>query len=202
MWCMAAWPNGSLIVFGAMRACMWNLARRCRPWKLKGIGIGDFCSYSGQVGTLENHPTEVKTNGQSDLRWYRAARYRAEDIILPEEYKAELRTLHDQAATFDFPEVGLGTTPAVSCGENACAMWEWPFSTVATCLVWRCAICFQHGKHLPRHESQEENYLRRILIAAAFQGSSSDSLNCCHHVVISYPDHLLGFLSQCRFEVW
>lgn len=27
------------------------------------------------------------------------------DIILPEEYKAELRTLHDQAATFDFPEV-------------------------------------------------------------------------------------------------
>eukprot|EP00438_Fugacium_kawagutii_P018041 Skav216310 [mRNA] locus=scaffold494:237971:238875:- [translate_table: standard] len=28
----------------------------------------------------------------------------AEDIVLPEEYKKELRTLHDQAATFDFPE--------------------------------------------------------------------------------------------------
>lgn len=27
------------------------------------------------------------------------------DIVLPEEYKAELRTLHDQAATFDFPQV-------------------------------------------------------------------------------------------------
>lgn len=27
------------------------------------------------------------------------------DIVLPQEYKNELRTLHDQAATFDFPEV-------------------------------------------------------------------------------------------------
>ena len=27
-----------------------------------------------------------------------------EDIVLPEEYKAELRSLHDQAATFDFAE--------------------------------------------------------------------------------------------------
>ncbi|CAK9078849.1 ABC1 family protein C10F6.14c [Durusdinium trenchii] len=27
------------------------------------------------------------------------------DIVLPEEYKTELRSLHDQAATFDFPQV-------------------------------------------------------------------------------------------------
>ncbi len=45
-------------------------------------------------------------------------------MILPEEYKAELRTLHDQAATFDFPEVGLGTSgsfrvPKRSRGDGA-----------------------------------------------------------------------------------
>ena len=29
----------------------------------------------------------------------------AQDVILPEEYKSELKTLHDQAATFEFKEV-------------------------------------------------------------------------------------------------
>lgn len=38
----------------------------------------------------------------------------AKDIVLPEEYKTELRSLHDQAATFDFPQAqSVVTLPQV-----------------------------------------------------------------------------------------
>lgn len=114
---------------------------------------------------------------------------RAEDIILPEEYKSELRTLHDQAATFDFPEVGLGTTPAVSseCLTFGGLMRRRCLGNV---LVWfeDVPYVFNMVKVCRRHESQEEHFVQRILIAAGKQFRRFELLSSCCHLQVTQID--------------
>ena len=50
-----------------------------------------------------NQPIAIRRNDRHEAQ--KDGGHIAEDLILPEEYKCELKTLHDQAATFEFPQV-------------------------------------------------------------------------------------------------